>query len=137
MRDRHLVVCEIELGPTTGQKLSSRSAYAPTVDALEIGVSHMKGGTNMFSGNDEPAAYWLTGEIYTSDGTHRTTIIGDRRGARVLIEKAKAYSAKRLAALTEELKREGSPLRESAYKRLLEIMRGNGVVIPETQEQKA
>jgi hypothetical protein len=78
--------------------------YDGAVPILTTCVWYEKGGTNLFSGNAGPRGYWLAVRA-EAKGTRpggfefrRFTLFGD--GGKIFLEPAKAFSAKRLAAIT-------------------------------------
>ena len=72
---------------------------------IEIEVYHSKGGMNYWSGNQEPAAYWVSVQPVTiKDGFKTITLGGDRSGIKGMIETAPRFNAKRLKQLADTVK---------------------------------
>lgn len=72
---------------------------------IEIEVYHSKGGVNWWSGNQEPAAYWVSVQPVTiKDGFKTITLGGGASGIKGMIQTAPRFNAKRLKQLADTVK---------------------------------
>ena len=79
--------------------LGRKESGSPGTDVLITEVFYAKGGTSMFSGNNEPRGYWLAVRIETKhdDGTRGFMLFTG--GVKAFLEPAARFSEKRLAEI--------------------------------------